>query len=121
MSMARKVSLLFGIVFLVCGIGAYVPMLSSNGMLFGLFAVDSMHNIVHIVVGVLALAVYMRESYAKLFFRVVGIVYLIFALVGFFHGGDVYLMQDNMADSILYLVFAIIGLYFGFLFKKASA
>ena len=54
MSAVRVLSVIFGLAFLAAGIAGYVPSLVPGGNLFGYFEVDSMHNVVHILSGVIA-------------------------------------------------------------------
>lgn len=108
-------AVVYGVVFLVVGILGYVPAaVSVDGHLFGIFAIDSMHNMVHIVTGIIALVVAMKVDYAKLYFKVFGVIYGIVAVLGFVGGGDMMVMHMNMADHILHLVVAVVALYVGF-------
>jgi hypothetical protein len=52
----KTFALIFGLGFLAAGIAGFVPGLCPDGKLFGLFAVDTLHNIVHVATGALALA-----------------------------------------------------------------
>jgi len=118
MDLLRKLAVLFGVVFLVVGIAGYVPAWVTDGNLFGIFMVDSVHNIVHILSGAVALYASTRADYARLFFKVFGVIYAVVAVLGFV-GGDHYLMTHfNMADNILHLVIAVVALYLGFVFRR---
>jgi hypothetical protein len=110
-SMLAKV---FGVVFLVIGVLGFVPGITSNGHLLGIFEVDTIHNIIHILSGIVALA--MAGSSAKLFFKGFGVVYLIVTIVGFLQGNTVLnLIGVNMADNLLHLVVSLAALYIGFM------
>lgn len=103
----------FGVVFLVIGVLGFVPGITSNGHLLGIFEVDTIHNIIHIVSGIAALA--MAGSSATLFFKGFGVVYLIVTIVGFLQGDTVLgLIGVNMADNLLHLVVSLAALYIGF-------
>ena len=54
--MLSKVSRLLGVVFVVVGILGFVPPLTPNGNLLGLFPVNAVHNLVHVALGVWGLA-----------------------------------------------------------------
>lgn len=116
-----KISVVFGVVFILIGILGFIPGITVNGLLLGIFSVNAMHNIVHLVTGVLALLVAKNVNYAKVFFIVFGIIYLIVALMGFFTTGGVVMgMTMNMADNLLHLVVALVALYLGFFYKRLA-
>lgn len=108
---------LFGVFFILAGVAGFSPMLAPNEMLFGLFMVNTMHNAVHIISGVIAILAATKANLSRIFFIVFGILYLITAIVGFARHGDVFGMHMNMMDNFLHLAIAIVALYFGLLFK----
>jgi hypothetical protein len=83
-------------------------------MLFGYFMVDTMHNIIHIASGVIAIMAATSDRYARLYFQVFGLVYVAVAVWGFWTGGDLYMMQVNLADNILHIVIGVVALLLGF-------
>lgn len=110
--MLKKVAMVFGVVFLLIGLLGFVPGITttdSNGMqqLLGLFMVDTTHNFVHIVTGVLGLVGAMNNRYAKWYLVGFGVIYALVTLVGFFDDTLFGLMKVNMADNILHLVLAV--------------
>ncbi len=108
-----KFALVFGIVFLVIGLLGFVPGITSDGLLLGIFEVDNIHSVIHVLTGILALA--FMKSNAKMFFKVFGVVYLLVTLFGFFQGGSVLgLFMVNMADNVLHLVVSVVALWLGF-------
>ena len=119
MSSLRAWALLFGIAFLAGGVLGFVPSVTPNGMLLGIFEVDSMHNYVHILSGVVALLAAASASYSRLFFQVFGVLYGIVTIVGFANDGDLMIMHVNMADNYLHLGIAAIALYLGFMRRAA--
>ncbi len=68
--MLRKAAMVFGAAFVLVGLLGFVPALTPNGLLLGLFAVDGTHNLVHILSGVAALAASTSASYSRLYFQV---------------------------------------------------
>jgi hypothetical protein len=118
--MLRIIAILFGIGFIFAGVAGFLPQFISDGLLFGLFEVNTMHNIVHLVSGVLAIMAATSYKYAKLYFQIFGVIYAIVAIVGFWKGGDLYIMHMNMADNILHTGIAVIALYLGFSTKKVA-
>lgn len=120
MSTLRVVVFLFGIAFIVAGILGFIPAATPGNMLLGTFMVDMIHNLVHILTGVIALIAAKSDYYARLFFRVFGLIYLIVAIIGFVNSGNLFLMQANMADNWLHLGIALFSLFFGFMFTKKT-
>jgi len=114
----QKIAMVFGVVMLVVGLLGFVPgITTADGHLLGIFEVDTLHNIVHILTGILAL-VFMKKN-AKMFFKVFGVVYLLVTIVGFVMGGNILgLFMVNMADNVLHLIIAALALFIGF--KKES-
>ena len=114
--MIKKLAWTFGIIFIVIGILGFIPALTPGGLLLGVFSVDAMHNAVHLISGILAiLAAWGTGSYARLYFKVFGVVYAIVTVVGFIQGDTILgLMMVNAADNLLHLVIAAVALWAGF-------
>ncbi len=114
--MAQKLAWIVGIVLTAVGVLGFVPGITSGGMLLGIFEVDTMHNVVHILTGVVALVVAMGSgAYVSLYFKVFGVVYALVALAGLAMGSPILgLISANMADHVLHLVLAAVFLYAGF-------
>jgi bacteriorhodopsin len=120
----KRLAQVIGVVFLIAGIAGFIPALCPNGLLLGLFAVNGMHNIVHILSGILALAMaFGTEATARNYFRIVGVVYALVTVLGFVAARDGMLMgmSMNMADNFLHLGFAIVFLWVGFLWRRGAA
>jgi hypothetical protein len=82
-----------------------------------------MHNVVHIATGILAIAMGVAGlAQARMFFRVIGVVYAVVAVMGFVagHDGLVMGMRMNMADHLLHIGIAILGLALGFAFHMPT-
>lgn len=85
--------------------------------LLGLFEVDVLHNVVHLLTGAILLgAAFLNNgAYARATNITLGIVYLLVALVGWvapavFDG----IMQTNNADHWLHLLLGVVLVGFGF-------
>lgn len=120
--MLQKLAWIFGIVLLAVGILGFVPGITSDGMLLGIFQVDGLHNVIHLLSGALAIGAAMGAGmYARLYFQVFGVVYALVTVVGFVQGDTVLgLISVNMADSILHLLIAAVALWAGFGMKENS-
>lgn len=118
--MIKKLAVLFGVVFLLIGILGFFPAFTpanaeGERMLLGLFEVDTVHNIVHLLSGAVALIAGLMSSYAsRLYFKIFGAVYALVTLVGLISGSALGLFHVNGPDNFLHLALAIALLAIGF-------
>jgi Domain of unknown function (DUF4383) len=117
---AQLYSLLFGIVLLAVGILGFIADSSfdtgSNveGSDFIIFEVNGWHNIVHILSGLLGLALSRRRDTARAYALGFGAVYLVVTIWGFITGDQVlWLIPVDTADNVLHLLIAATGLAAG--------
>ncbi len=90
---------------------------------FGILAVNGWHNVVHILLGVLALAVAGSPSGARAYCLGIGLVYVLLALWGFIDGDGVILglIPLNDEDNFLHLILGLTGLAAGAATPKIPA
>ena len=82
--MIRKLGVIMGSLFLTGGVLAFVPGVIKDNMYFGLFMVNTAHNIMHIISGVIFLvASLFGERPARLWFQIFGAFYAGLAIIGF--------------------------------------
>jgi hypothetical protein len=116
--MIKAAALLFGIVFLLIGILGFVPAITpDNGMLLGIFHVNTAHNIVHLASGMVFLLCGMAGAGpARTFFQIFGIIYAVVAVLGFYYGDNAPLgiISNNTADTWLHVVLTVVMLFLGF-------
>jgi len=112
--MAKSSALLFGIIFILAGILGFFM----NPVL-GFITAGALSNIIHIVVGIILLAVASKPSAAKAL-KTVGIVYVIFAILGFFQGTTILFgaFATSGATNWFYLVVGIVIAVLGFSSSK---
>lgn len=89
--MVRRVARVFGIVFLLLG---FLGLISPGGMamgadpapamVLGMFGVNLLHNIVHLLFGVWGLVASRSFAGAKMYAQVGGVIYLVLAICGYF-------------------------------------
>lgn len=105
----KTVAMVFGVVFLAVGILGFVPGITSNHHLLGIFEVDTVHNVIHLLSGVLALVLSsIGGKYGKMYLVGFGSVYGLVTIVGFLMNGDVLgLIHTNLADNLLHLVLSV--------------
>ena len=128
----RYFALAYGIVFLLVGIAGFIPAFvtpmemprdlaieAGHGLLFGLFPVNVVHNLIHIAFGIWGLAAYRTWSNARLYARSVAIIYAILAIMGLIPVLDVVfgLAPIHGHDVWLHIVLAAVAAYFGWAVK----
>jgi Domain of unknown function (DUF4383) len=115
--MVKSAAILFGLVFLGVGILGFVPSITKDEMLLGIFHVNLAHNIVHLASGaVFLLCGLAGAGPSRMFFRIFGIVYALVAALGFYYGDQPILgiVSNNMAVVWLHVGLAVVMLIIGF-------
>jgi len=118
--MTRFFAILFGIAFIFAGVAGFLPTFKLDDLLFGYFTVSPMHNVVHIVTGVIAIMAATSHRLARLFFQLFGLIYTAVAVWGFWTNGDLVIMHLNVADNIFHIIVGVLGLLIGFGLSKDS-
>jgi hypothetical protein len=127
--MTRRFALVVGIIYLVIGIAGFIPGLvqgpgypelavnALSGDLLGLFPVNVVHHIVHLLVGVLGIAAYRAFDSARLYARGLAIVYAVLAVMGLINAANLDTMFGLTPlfshDVWLHAGTAVIAAYFG--------
>src|SRR3954468_15278709 len=127
--MLKTAAIIFGLFFIVAGIGGFIPALApshgdAGNMLFGIFMVGPVHNIIHLASGAAALfCAFAGAGAARKYFQIFGVVYLLVALLGFVYGNSrmMGMVEHNMNDIWLHIVIAAAALYLGFAAKDTTA
>jgi hypothetical protein len=90
---------------------------------FGILAVNGWHNVVHILLGVLALVAAGTPYGARTYCLAIGLVYLLLALWGFIDDDGVILglVPLNDEDNVLHLILGLTGLAAGAASPKTEA
>jgi uncharacterized membrane protein YuzA (DUF378 family) len=117
---ARRFAAVFGAVYVLVGLAGFAATglsdfaaTSSDKLI--LFGLNPLHNIVHLLVGVVWLASSGNEQSARVVSAAIGAVYLLVGVAGLFIAGnsDLNLLNLNQPDNVLHLGSAVLGLYFG--------
>lgn len=117
----KPLTWILGLVLLLVGILGFVPALTPNGALLGIFGVDMMHNIVHILSGVVGLwAASSGYQYSRLYLMIFGLVYGLVAVLGFITGGVLGLFMVDMNDNYLHAAIAAACLFTAFSSHKTA-
>lgn len=114
-SLTKSVTWILGIVLVLVGVAGFF----TNGMLL-VFQVDTVHNIVHLLSGVVGIAAAASgDKYSRLYLILFGLVYGLVTVVGFVNAGDILgLFTVNDADNYLHAAIAVVSLGVGFGSKK---
>lgn len=135
----RTFAMIFGIVFLVVGAGGFIPgltmmdhaanpadadvtMKTMFGYELGLFPVNVLHNIVHILFGIWGILAARSLGGARMYFRSVAVIYALLTVMGLvpslnttfgmipIYGNDVW----------LHALLAIVAAYFGWMNRDVA-
>ena len=116
--LAKLYALVLGVVLTLVGILGFIPALAPDGNLLGIFAINPVHNFVHLISGLTGLGVALTIGglYSRLYAGVFGVVYGLVTIIGFVQGYTVLdLITVNLADNILHLVITVSALAVFFL------
>jgi len=120
----RIVATIFGAVYLLVGLigffwtGGVAFVSPRGGLILGIFEVNPLHNVAHLLIGAaLLIAGLGTVSAAKAVNTTVGAVYLLLGIVGFFLAADptspLNFLALNTADHFLHLASAVVLLAVG--------
>lgn len=110
----KNIMLFLGIAFTATGILGFF-----NNPMLGLFQVDTLLNILHLITGIAVLIVAYtgQETEIHQFAKIAGLVYAALGVVGLVYPGATFfgMMADTVADNILHIVFAVILVAVGYM------
>jgi Domain of unknown function (DUF4383) len=125
----RTLALTLGIILTLVGIiGFFTPTENSTGVraIFGIFDVDGVHNVIHLLSGLVGIAAAFT-GYSRVFNRIFGVIYTVLGLLGLIpalyfpagsygHDNGLFLgiMHINAGDHVLHLVVGLAALAVGF-------
>jgi hypothetical protein len=131
----RTFALVFGVAFLLIGLSGFVllspphaehPELAVDsfyGQALGLFPVNILHNIVHILFGIWGLLAYKSLSGAKTYAKGVAIIYAVLTVAGLVPGLDTMfgLVPLFGNDIWLHALLAAVAAYFAWVHRDTAA
>lgn len=134
-SLLQTAALLVGAVFVLVGLLGFVPGITTNfsdlsfagtesgAELLGIFQVSVLHNIVHLLFGVVGIAMAKTAAGAKLYLVGGGVIYLVLFLYGLVINLDsaANFVPLNTADNYLHLVLGIAMIALGTVLGKDRA
>ena len=112
----RLVATIFGAVYLLVGLlgfaftGGVGFVATKGGLILGIFEVNPLHNIAHLLIGAALLIAGLAGAMAARAVNVtIGAVYLLLGIIGFFLAGTAAnILALNTPDHFLHLVSAIV-------------
>ena len=127
----QTLAALVGVVFLLVGILGFVPGITthygdlsfaghdSGAQLLGIFQVSILHNIVHLLFGVVGLALAKTPEGGRSFLLGGGAVYLVLWVIGLIGAGD--WIPVDTADNWLHFVLGVGMIAVGFVASRGTA
>ncbi len=127
----QSIAALVGVVFLLVGILGFVPGItthygdlsfaghSSGAKLLGIFQVSILHNIVHLLFGIVGLVLAKTAEGARTFLVGGGAVYLVLWVIGLVGAGD--WIPVNTADNWLHFGLGVGMIGLGLVTARGSA
>jgi hypothetical protein len=125
----RLVATIFGAVYILVGLlgfavtGGVGFLATEGGLLLGIFMVNPLHNIAHLLIGAaLLIGGLVSARAAKTVNIVVGAAYLLLGIVGFFLVGTALnILALNTFDHFLHLASALVLLGVGLAAERSNA
>lgn len=129
--MLKSLAFVFGTIFIILGILGFIPAAAPDNMFLGIFPVEGPHStlgliedIVSLLAGIIAIWCGLKgPSASKRYFQILGIIFLLLAILGFIYGDQdiLGLVPNNKEDMWFNFVFALMFLWIGIGVKaKAS-
>ena len=122
----QKLAGVFGVVFILVAVlgfltpgGMAMAMEPASGLLLGLFPVNLLHNIVHLLFGIWGLVASRSWTGSKSYFTIAGGIYLVLTVLGFLSPTGFGLVPLGGNDIWLHAVLAIAMLGIGLTAKPA--
>jgi hypothetical protein len=128
-TLAQRVALIFGVVFILVAVLGFVTK-GGTGMdadmetaprLLGLFPVNLLHNVVHLLFGLWGVAASRTWPAARTYCRAGGVIYLVLTVLGFVAPTTFGLIPIGGNDIWLHALLAAGLGYFGFLHRGPAA
>jgi len=118
-STVQTVAFLFGAIYLAVGVLGFLPFLGgsatmTNSRLLGLFNINLLHNLVHVVIGIAGVAAAASLANSRRFCQVVGVILLLLGVIGAVLPNPLGLLYIGELDVPLHLVTGAVLAYFGF-------
>jgi Domain of unknown function (DUF4383) len=117
--MLQKITLGLGILYVAIGILGFVPGITSDGLLLGIFAVNTLHNIAHLALGAVLIWGSMSAAITTVN-KAMAVVFGVLVIASFI-APILEQLPLNPPDTILHLASAAITAYLGFMAPSVAA
>jgi hypothetical protein len=125
----QKLAAVFGVVFILVAIVGFIapggmamqptdPATAAKAL--GIFPVNLLHNVVHLLFGVWGLAASRSWGGSKQFFTIAGVIYAVLTIVGFLSPSGFNLVPLGGSDIWLHCLLAIAMLAIGYTAKPVA-
>lgn len=117
----KTLALVFGIIMVAIGALGFVPEATPDNLLFGIFHVDLLHNLIHLLTGVFAIICgLISHNASRIYFQVFSIVYAVVTVLGFYYDPRpiLDLIANNMPDNWLHVAITLFTFYLGYIYKE---
>ncbi len=122
--MLRTIAFITGIIFIVFAVLGFMPEFVSGNKLFGIFAVNTLHNFMHLVVGIVALLCSLKSMKASRYFFIgLGLIFGMMALTGLYDDSVALFryIATNSANTWLRAAIAALSLYIAITFSRKKS
>jgi hypothetical protein len=126
MTTQQKITLGFGIFYVLIGLLGFVPGITAptdqpgQGLLLGIFAVNTIHNIIHLAAGAILIWGGLTPGFTTTVNKVMAVVFLLLvplSLIAPIAEG----VAINPADTFLHLASALLTGYLGYMAGRGGA
>ena len=122
--MVKSLAVLVGLAFFAAGITGFIPGATRDEMLFGTLHVNVIHNVAHIVIGIIFICSGLGSVGAsRLSFRIFGIIYFILAIWGLAVAprNILWIVFNSPPEVWLRVVIGVIFIFLGFGTSRKAA
>ncbi len=126
--MVKRFAMISGVVFIILGVlgvtvtgGMQMGDAANAPKLFGLFPVNLLHNLVHVLIGVWGVLAARSFAAAQAYCKLGGMVYLALAILGMVDPTMFGLIPMGGNDIFLHTVFGVLLVWVGFIAKEETA
>lgn len=125
--MVKRVAMIFGVIFVLVGLlgfaypGGRGMGVMNPGRILGLFPVNLLHNLVHILFGIWGLSAARSYATAQTFCKLGGFIYLCLALLGLVEPTTFGLIPIGENDIFLHTVLGVLLVWVGYASKDETA
>jgi hypothetical protein len=125
-STVQRVTLIFGVIYVVIGLLGFVPGITvetdvpGQGLLLGIFAVNAIHNVAHVIIGAALIWGGLTPGVTLMVNRVMAVVFLLLVVASFI-APILEGLPLNPPDTVLHLVSAALTGYLGFMAGRQTA